>query len=129
MSQIKTDSAFLVLYSDNISKTYDFYFKLGAVIEQIENDKCVVNLCGHSLHIINSESEPFPEYFSLTLSKSRGQCVLFYFEVDDIVTFMETVKNVGGEVITSIKENHWGAIECLFKDPNGYNLIAYEMIT
>jgi predicted enzyme related to lactoylglutathione lyase len=49
--------------------------------------------------------------------------------VDDIVTFMETVKNVGGEVITSIKENHWGAIECLFKDPNGYNLIAYEMIT
>lgn len=50
----------------------------------------------------------------------------FYIGVNNLEATTEKIKEAGGVVKTKIKENHWGAREFLFEDPNGYKFVMYS---
>jgi len=124
----KPNSSFLVLYTDNISATHDFYKAIGAEIKQLEEDKVVVKIDGHEMHFILDSTEPFEEYKYIAKKNDYGNGTIFYVEVDNIDEFYKLVESSNGSLKSKIFENKWGAKELLFEDPNGYKLAVYQMM-
>lgn len=123
---IVKDSAFHVLYTDSITKTHDFFQKLGVEIKKVEDDKVVVELGDYDLHFILNTSEPFREYAYVAEKKDYGNGILFYTEVENIEDAFEKVKSAGGNIKSDIKPNHWECREFMFEDPNGYKFVFYQ---
>lgn len=121
---INTDSAFLVVYCAEVVATASFYQKLGFIAKEHTEDKFVVNVGGVELHYILETTEPFAEYRFATNREMRGQGVLIYFGVDDLEQFYRKAKE---STLTEIKSNHWGGKEFMFKDPDGYLFVVYEV--
>ena len=122
----KTDSSFIVLYTTDILQTEKFFRKLGAEIKQLESDKVVVKLGSFDLHFILNTTEPFAAYQYIAMSENYGQGVIFYIETENIVQEKEKIKYAGGTLKTDVFENHWGYLELLFEDPNGYKFALYQ---
>lgn len=123
----KQNSSFLVLYTDNIHSTYDFYKSIGAEIKQLEEDKVVVKIDGHEMHFILDSSEPFAEYKYIANKNDYGNGVIFYVEVEDIEGFYNIIQSSNGSSKSQIFDNKWGAKELLIEDNNGYKFAVYQM--
>jgi catechol 2,3-dioxygenase-like lactoylglutathione lyase family enzyme len=123
---VTANSAFNVLYTKDVLATKEFFENLNVEILESNYEKLVFALGGFDLHYILSSSEPFEEYKYTAGSSDYGQGTLFYFAVEDLEKFYDLVKKAGGRIKSQIKENHWGAKEFLFEDPNGYRFVAYS---
>ena len=121
-----TESAFHVLYSENIDKTHDFYQKISSEIKEKTSDKVVVQLGDYDLHFVLNSTEPFAEYQYVAEKKDYGNGILFYVGVENIDAAFTLIKEAGGATKSEIKDNHWGAREFLFEDPNGYKFVIYQ---
>ena len=120
---IKQLSSFLVLYTNDLQKTINFYEKFGIEIKDQDEGKCVFQLGKLEIHV--NTSEDIPEYKYVTQGK-HGTGVLFYIEVDNLDEAYTIVKCIGGIIKAEIEKRPWGTKEFLFQDPNGYNIIFYE---
>lgn len=121
----KPNSSFIVLYTENVSKTHDFYSKLGCEIKELKEDKVVVTVADFDLHFIDKTTEPHPDYLYVT-EPTYGQGAIFYFEVEDIKDFEQQVRSAGGTIIVPVFTNHWDSQEMLFEDPTGFKFAAYQ---
>jgi predicted enzyme related to lactoylglutathione lyase len=119
-------SSFMVLYTENVLATKDFYTKIGAEINEFEEDKVVVILADYNLHFVKATSEPFAEYEYVT-KKPYGLGVLLYIGSEDLEDAQTQIKNAGSSKMTEIKENEWDSREFLFEDNNGYKFVVYEL--
>jgi predicted lactoylglutathione lyase len=117
------NSSFNVLYTEDIQATHDFYKKIGAEIEKIEDDKVVVTLGDFNLHFILANTEPFKEYEYIAKKNDYGNGVLFYIEVEDIEKLFSFLED---STKSSIKPNHWQCREFLLEDNNGYKFVFYS---
>lgn len=122
----KTDSSFNVLYTTDIAKTHAFYVGLGLEIKQLEEDKVVVVFGSFELHFVLASTEPFAEYQYITEPEHYGQGVIFYVETDTIYEAQKRIEELAGVVKALVFENHWGYLEMLFEDPNGYKFALYQ---
>lgn len=125
----KPDTSFLVLYTTDISRTHNFFKQLGVEIKQLENDKVVFQIGSFDLHFILNTTEPFAEYHYIAVAENYGQGIIFYIETSDISQAKEAIEKAGGTLKSSIFENHWGCLELLFEDSNGYKFALYQEIS
>ncbi len=118
---------FSVFYCESVENTYSFWKSLDFNILNKEEDKIVVGFSDFEIHYILDSTEPFKEYQFATRKEGRGNGVLIYFEIGQIEEFKNKVGKLKTEVITDIKENHWGGREFMFSDPDGFLFVAYSM--
>ena len=122
----KSDSSFNVLYTADVEKTHHFFREIGATIEQFESDKVVVRFGSFDLHFILDSTEPCKAYKYISVPQGYGQGIIFYIETKDIAQAKIIIEKAGGITKTNIFENHWGYLELLFEDPNGYKFALYQ---
>lgn len=120
------DSSFIVLYTTNVTKTHDFYQAIGAQIKELVSDKVVVGLGSLDLHFVLNTSEPQESYRYIAKSGNYEHGVIFYTQVDSIELAKQQILAAGGTIKADIYENHWGSLELLFEDPNGYKFALYQ---
>lgn len=125
-SLFKSENSFNVLYTTDVLKTHDFFKALGCQINQLESDKVVVTLGTFSLHFILNTAEPFEAYQYIAIADKYGQGNIFYLETNNIVQAKEVIEQAGGIIKADTFENHWGYLELLFEDPNGYKFALYQ---
>lgn len=123
----KSDSPFIVLYTTDVKMTHDFYYKIGAEITQLEEDKVVVSFAGYDFHFILNTSEPFKSYKYIAEQGKYGQGIIYYIESDDLDKDQDAVKQAGGKIVAPVFENMWGARECLFEDPSGFKFALWQV--
>lgn len=121
----KNKTAYLVLYSPDISSTVSFYRNLGVTVADESNEKAVVVLGDFEFHFILESSEPVAECKPISARKIRGGSLLFYIEVEDLEKMFEKVTKAGAVILFPPAERPWGQKEFGFEDPNGYNIILY----
>lgn len=124
----KPNSSFLVLYTNNVAQTRDFYQLIGAEIKEAQGDKVVVKIDNHEIHFILDSSEPFEEYKYIAKKSDYGNGVVFYTEVEKIEDIYNKLKISTGKTKSEIFNNKWGARELLFEDNNGFKFAVYEML-
>lgn len=120
---IKQENSFIVLYTDNLQKTANFYTSLGLSIKELDERKCVFQFGTLDVHFNNIED--IPEY-AYIYDQRKQSGVLFYIEVENTNTAFEKVKNAGGTIKSQIANRPWDTKEFLFQDPNGYSIVFYE---
>ena len=122
----KKNSSFTVLYTTDVQRTHDFFQKIGGEIKQIESDKVVISLGDFVFHYILNTTEPFEAYRYIATPEKYGQGVIFYLETESIEQTKQTIEQAGGIIKADVFENHWGYLELLFEDPDGYKFAVYQ---
>ncbi len=120
---LKRNSSFLVLYTDDLQKTADFYRKFGVHIKEQDERKCVFGFGDFDIHFNCQEDVPEYKYI---YDNFRGGGVILYVEAENIEKIYTIAKCIGGILKSEINEQPWGTKEFLFQDPNGYNIVFYE---
>ena len=120
---IRQNSSFLVLYTNDLQKTADFYKKFSIEIKEQDERKCVFQLGDFDIHVCIREDI---EEYKYVNAQDHGGGVLMYIEVENIEQSYTIVKCIGGTIKSEIAERPWGTKEFLFQDPNGYNIVFYE---
>lgn len=120
---IKQLASFLVLYTNDLQKTINFYEKFGIEIAEQDERKCVFHLGKTEIHF--NTREDIPEYQYVTQGK-QGAGTLLYVAVENVEEAYTIVKCIGGTIKAEIEERPWHTKEFLFQDPNGYNIVFYE---
>ncbi len=122
---IRQHSSFIVLYTDDLQKTAEFYLKFGVTIKEQDERKCVFHLGDFDLHF--NKNEDIPEYAYVAENK-HGTGIILYVEIDDLENAYTIAKCIGGKIKSEIAVRPWGTREFLFQDPNGYNIVFFEEI-
>lgn len=119
------NTCFVVLYSNKISATHDFFKAINASIKEYEKDKVVVMWGGVELHYVTPESELLDDYRYVSIDRNRGAGILFYAQSESLEKSYSEVKSAGGTIKSPISKNHWDMREFLFEDPNGFKFVVY----
>ena len=119
------NSSFMVLYTNDLEKTRNFYDFIKVRLIEEEESKLVYRLGDYELHFILSYSEIIESY-RYTSKGNLGQGILMYVGSSNIVKTRELILRTNPKNITEIVPNHWESKEFLFEDPNGYKFVVYE---
>ncbi|CAN5183310.1 hypothetical protein BH09PAT2_BH09PAT2_08430 [soil metagenome] len=120
---IKQNSSFVVLYTNDLEKTANFYKKFGITIKDQDHRKCVFELGDFDIHFNNSEDIPEYKYI---FEQARGGGSVIYVEVENLENYYIIAKSIDGALKSEIAVRPWDTKEFLFQDPNGYNIVFYE---
>jgi predicted enzyme related to lactoylglutathione lyase len=123
---IQSNSSFLILYTNNLEKTEEFYTKLGVEITEKDNRKLVFSLGSLNLHF--NIDEPVKEYSALLNQKERGAGIIFGIEVEDIEKQYRKLQQMNVEIFSPIITAPWETREFMVNDPNGYHIVFWQEI-
>jgi predicted enzyme related to lactoylglutathione lyase len=119
------NSSFIVLYTDSLENTREFYDKLKIRLIEEEENKLVYRIGDYELHFILSSSEVFENYKYVS-NNPLGQGILMYIGSSELEKTFDVIQSSKPNNMTPIAANHWESREFLFEDPNGYKFAVYE---
>jgi predicted enzyme related to lactoylglutathione lyase len=119
------NSSFIVLYTNDLNTTKDFYKSIKADLIEEEVNKIVFRLGSNEIHFVSSKGNLNSDYI-YNNSGQLGQGILIYLGTKNIKKTHTLIAKNNPNNITAIKPNNWESKEFLFEDINGYKFVCYE---
>jgi hypothetical protein len=119
------NSSFIVLYTNDLNKTKDFYNSINAELIEVEDNRIVFRVGSNELHFVDSKGDLNSDYI-YNNSGQLGQGILIYVGTKNIKKTHSIIAKINPKNITAIKPNDWESKEFLFEDINGYKFVCYE---
>jgi predicted enzyme related to lactoylglutathione lyase len=123
---IKKGNSFLVLYTNDLDKTENFYKELDVEISERNERKLVFKIGDLELHF--NTDEPIKEYASNFSQSPRGAGIIFGIEIDNVDQYYSKLKSTNANILSSIIKAPWETREFLVNDPNGYHIVFWQEI-
>jgi uncharacterized glyoxalase superfamily protein PhnB len=119
------NSSFIVLFTDDLISTKNFYNSIKADLIEEEANKIVFKVGSNELHFIDSNGSNNLDY-EYNNSGKLGQGILIYVGTNNIKKTFELITKSNPKKITKIVSNDWESKEFMFEDNNGYKFVCYE---
>ncbi|MBI4128619.1 MAG: VOC family protein [Parcubacteria group bacterium] len=114
-----------LFYSSNLGQTARFYEQLGFTVEKTA-DTVRIKLGDFTLAFIDENQTPIKKEAGVT---PKGVGVFTYIEVENVDTYFQSLKEKGIPTSSEPRNWPWGKREFVVRDPDGYKLVFYSLIS
>lgn len=112
----------ILLYASNLSKSHEFYKKLGFITNK-NVDFVEAVLDDFILTLFDQNKVHFKEEAKI---KPKGAGLFIMIKTDGVDEYYKTIKEMGLKPSSKPKDWPWGNREFAIKDPDGYKLVFFE---
>lgn len=115
----------IVAYVKDLSKTAEFYKKLGFTVTDDKEDIFGVRLNWFWIDFHPQDKEDKPEFQKEANLENKGAGQFLYISVDDIDEFYQLIIKKGLKPSSEPRDWPWGNREFIIRDPDGYKLVFF----